>query len=108
VLHVTLDAEGKVAKVEIPEDAAHSTQPILQKSAIDNMTRWTFAKPPSSPVTQVIIYEYKMDGSLPPISEHQGPVTKVLIDLPDHVTILHNEAVADPAQSKKKQKSSAP
>jgi TonB family protein len=107
VLHVTLDAEGKITKVEIPEDVAHSTQPILQDSAIDSMKRWTFEKPPSGPVTQVIIYEYKMDPSLPPISDHQGPMTKVLIDLPDHVTILHNESVANPAQSRKKPKSSA-
>ena len=107
VLNVTLDAEGKVTKVEIPEEVAHSTQPILQDSAIDSMKHWTFEKPPSAPVTQVIIYEYKMDPSLPPMSDHQGPITKVLIDLPNQVTILHNEAVADPAQSKKKPKSSA-
>lgn len=106
VLHVTLDAEGKVTKVEIAQDVAHSTQPILQESAIESMRRWTFEKPAAAPVTQAIIYEYKMDSSLPPISDHQGPITKVLIDLPDHVTILHNESVADPAQSRKKQKSS--
>ena len=107
VVHVTLDAEGKVTKVEIPEDVADSTQPILQKSAIDSMKQWTFEKPASAPVTRVIIYDYKMDASLPPISDHQGPITKVLIDLPDHVIILHNESVADPALSKKKSKSRA-
>jgi TonB family protein len=107
VLHVTLDAEGRVTKVEIPEDVAHSTQPILQRSAIDSMKQWTFEKPPSAPVTRVIIYEYKMDGSLPPISDHQGPISKALIDLPDHVTILHNESVVNPAQSRKKPKSGA-
>ena len=107
VLHVALDAEGKVTKVEVAEEVAHSTQPILQDSAIDSAKRWTFEKPAAAPVTKVIVYEYKMDPSLPPISDHQGPITKVLIDLPDHVIILHNEAVADPAQNRKKPKSSA-
>ena len=106
-LRVTLDAEGNVTKAEIANDLAHQVNPVLEESAIDNVKRWTFEKPAAAPVTQVIVYEYKMDPSLPPISDHQGPITKVLIDLPDHVAILHNESVANPVQTKKKPKSSA-
>lgn len=108
IVRITLDAEGNVTKAEFANDLAHQVNPVLVKPAIENIKRWTFEKPPSAPVTQVIIYEYKMDASLPPVSDHQGPITKVLIDLPDHVTILHNESVADPASSRKKPKSSAP
>jgi TonB family protein len=106
-LRVTLDAEGKVTKAEVANDVAHQVNRVLQDAAIDNMMHWTFEKPAAAPLTQVMIFEYKMDPSLPPISDHQGPMTKVLVDLPDHVTILHNEAVWDPASSRKKPKSSA-
>jgi hypothetical protein len=70
------------------------------------MKRWTFEKPPSATFTLVIVYEYKMDGSLP-LNDHQNPITKVDFDLPNRVTIRHNETAWNPAQSKKKKKSSA-
>lgn len=105
-LRVTLDGEGNVTKAEVADDLAHRANRILQESAIDNIRRWTFEKPPSAPFTLVIVYEYRMDGSLP-VNNH-NPITKVNIDLPDHVTIFHNEMVVNPAQGKKKPKSSTP
>lgn len=106
-LRVTLDAEGKVTKAELAKDLAHTINPALTEPAIENMMHWTFEKPPSAPFTVMFFYEYRLDGSLP-VNNHQNPITKVNIDLPDHVTILHNESVADPASSREKPKSSAP
>ncbi len=100
-LKVTIDADGNVTNVEEADDAAHQAASVLRKSAIENMQHWTFEKLAAAPVAQVIVYEYKFDSSLP-INDHQNPVTKVNIDLPDRVTILSNEAAVNPGRSKKK------
>ncbi len=100
-LKVTIDGDGNVMNVEVADDAVHQAQEVLQKSALDSMRLWTFEKPAAPPVTQVIVYQYKFDSSLP-INDHQNPVTKVNIDLPDRVTILSNEAAVNPGRSKKK------
>jgi TonB family protein len=100
-LKVTVDTDGKVENVEVIDRSAHSPDSVLLKSAIENMRLWTFERPQSAPATQVIVYEYKFDSSLP-VNDHQNPITKVNIDLPDRVTILANERVLDTSQSKKK------
>jgi len=92
-IKVTIDADGNVTKAEVANDAAHPIAAVLQESAIDNMQHWTFEKPPSAPFTQVLVYRYAFDGSLP-ANEGRNPITKVNIDLPDRVTILANDAVA--------------
>ncbi len=107
-LRVTLDAEGNVTNAEVADDLAHQANPTLREAAINNMMHWTFEKPTSAPVTQLMVYQYRFDGSLP-LNDHQNPITKVNIDLPDHVTILANETTWNPSQSKKKkQKASVP
>ncbi len=97
-LTVTVDTDGNVKKVDALSDTG-----LLQKSAIENMRHWTFEKPPSAAVTQVITYEYKFDDSLP-LNDHQNPITKVIIDLPNRVSILHNLSVINPSLSKKKKR----
>jgi len=103
-VRVTLDAEGRVTKAEV--ENAHQVTPALEESSVDNIKRWTFERPTSAPFTLVIVYEYKMDGSLP-VNNKQNPITRVNFDLPDHVTILHNETAVNP-QVGKKPKSSGP
>ena len=100
-LKVTIDAEGTVKNVEAADEPGRQAQPMLQKFAIDNMKLWTFEKPASAPVTQVIVYEYKFDRTLP-INDHQNPITKVTLDLPDRVTILANEVAINPSKAKRK------
>ncbi len=102
-LKVTIDAEGNVARAEVADDLAHQANPVLQKAAIDNVQKWTFEKPMTAPIAQIIVYDYKLDPSLPLISNHQNRITKVNLDLPDRVTILGNEAALQPDKTKRKQ-----
>ena len=103
VLSVTIDAEGKVqhvsAKTEKPNQKAFQ---LLRNSAIENMQRWTFTKPPTAPYTEVIVYDYEDDPTLPPSG---GPkalpvITRVVFDLPDRVRILTNVPIIDTNKSK--------
>ena len=98
-LKVSIGMDGRVKNVEVVDDSIHQAQQVLQKSAIDSMRHWTFEKPSSAPATQVIVYEYKFDGTLP-VNDHQNPITKVNFDLPDRVTILTNELAIDSKKSK--------
>jgi TonB family protein len=100
-LKVTINGDGKVTNVEPAGDPAKQAAPVLQKSAIDNIQRWTFEKPASDSVTQIIVYEYKFDDTLP-VNDNHNPITKVMIDLPNHVTILANEMVLNPDKAKRK------
>jgi hypothetical protein len=90
-------AEGKVQHV-----AATSAKPnqraykLLRDSAIENVQHWTFVKPPTASYTEVIVYDYEDDPSLP----HSVVITKVLFDLPDHVRILTNVPIIDTNKSK--------
>ena len=92
-LTVTADADGKVKHVEaVTDNPVQRAQPLLQNSAVENMQHWTFAKPSFAPYTQVIVFDYEYDSTLPPSG---GPsslasITKVTIDLPDRVNILIN------------------
>jgi hypothetical protein len=83
-----IDAEGNVTKAKVA-DVAHRASPVLENAAINNIQRWTFEKPATAPATQVIVYEYIVDDTLP-TSRNNCQVTKVTIDLPNHVTILTN------------------
>lgn len=96
-LSVTIDAEGKVQRVAAmpaKPNEKHAYQ-LLQDSAIENVRHWTFVKPPKAPYTEVIVYDYEDDPSLPP----SGVTTKVLFDLPDHVRILTNVPIIDTNKS---------
>ena len=86
-LTVTIDADGTVKHVEATPD--NPDFDALQKSAIENMKHWTFAKPQSAPYTQVIVYDYEIDPA-PPVAG-ATPITKVTFDLPDRVTIWANQ-----------------
>ena len=103
-LTVTIDADGSVKHVEAATDnPVAQKHPLLQKYAIENMQQWTFAKPPSPPYTQVIVYDYEFDETLPPSG---GPsrlpaISKVKFDLPDRVTILTNLMIIDVQNSRK-------
>lgn len=92
-LTVTVGLDGNVEHVDATTDnPVQREHPLLQKYAIENMELWTFAKPPSVPYTQVIVYDYELDPALPPSG---GPsslpsITKTTFDLPNHVSITTN------------------
>jgi TonB family protein len=91
MLTVTIGARGNVTNVEAStNDPLRQKFPILQKSAIENMQRWTFAKPPLAPYRQTIEYDYIIDESLPPQADASTVITKVSYDLPERVTIAMN------------------
>jgi len=97
ILKVTIDADGEVYNAEVANDAAHPVHDLLARSAFDNILLWRFEKPPTAPFTQLIVYQFKFDRS----PHYDNTLTEVKFDLPDHVTILAKDAVAQPAQSKK-------
>jgi len=102
-LSVTIDAEGKVQHVVVmPAKPNQRTYQLLQDSAIENVQHWTFVKPPTAPYTEVVVYDYEADPSLPPSggAKRMSVITKVLFDLPDHVRILTNVPINDANKSK--------
>lgn len=101
-LTVTIDADGKVTNVGGGADTfPHTAHALLQKSAAENMRLWTFANATSTPQTQVIVYDYEIDPSLPPEGGRANlpAITRVTFDLPDHVTIATNSKIIDTAKS---------
>jgi TonB family protein len=105
ILSVTVDAEGKVQGVmTLPGSANRQAPKLLRDSAVENMQHWTFSKPPAAPYTEVIVYDYEDDPSLPPSGGPKGlPVlTKVVFDLPDHVRISMNEPIIESGESKER------
>jgi TonB family protein len=83
-LTLTIDADGNVADVEAKtESNVPRASQLLEVVAVANIRQWTFARPPFAPYKQTIVYDYKMDQSLP----LDGP-TKVTFDLPERVTIV--------------------
>lgn len=103
VLLVTIDADGKIQHVmAILDKPNQQVYPLLQNAAVENMQHWTFAKPPFAPYTEVVVYDYEDDSSLPPSG---GPkalpiITRVVFDLPDHVRILTNVPMMETDKSK--------
>jgi TonB family protein len=94
-LTLTIDADGNVRNVEATADnPVMQAHPLLQKFAVENMQHWTFAKPPSVPYTETIVYDYEFDPSLP-ADGGANPITKVTFDLPNRVTILTNLSIID-------------
>jgi TonB family protein len=101
-LSVTIDADGKVQHIAtIAGKTSQHAHRVLQDSAVENMQHWTFNKPPSSPYTEVIVYDYEIDPTLPASGGPQRlPVTiNVVFDLPDRVRILTNGDTIDPNKS---------
>lgn len=97
-LSVTIDADGNVVHVDATaDDPRQQAHPVLQKFAIENMQHWTFAKPPSAPYTQVMVYDYEFDPALPAAGgRHNSPVvTMATFDLPGRVTITTNLSFID-------------
>jgi TonB family protein len=90
-LTVTIDADGSVKNVEAStNDPLRQKNPILQKSAVENMQHWTFAKPRLAPYQQTIEYDYIIDESLPLQADASTVITKVSYDLPERVSIAMN------------------
>jgi hypothetical protein len=75
---MTIDADGNVVKAE--PNAEKSASEILARSAAQNVQHWTFAKPPSAPYTQIVVYDYVLGVDAPEWG-------RVILDLPDHVRI---------------------
>lgn len=103
VLSVTVDADGKVQHVTVlPGDTKRQAHKLLRDSAVENMQNWAFSKPPTAPYTEVIVYDYETDPSLPPSG---GPkrlpvLIKVIFDLPGRVRISMNEPFIETNESK--------
>jgi hypothetical protein len=103
-LTVTIDREGRVEQVEGATNApAHG--PILKDAAVENMRHWTFAKPPFAPYSQVIVYDYEIDPTLPSAGGkfYAPTIVKVTFDLPDRVQILTNTSFIEADESKPSQ-----
>jgi hypothetical protein len=104
-LSVTVDAEGKVQHVvALPGSANRQAPKLLRDSAVENMQHWTFSKPPTAPYTEVIVYDYEDEPSLPPSGGPKGlPVLiKVEFDLPDHIRISMNGPIIEPGEAKER------
>jgi TonB family protein len=102
-LTIMINADGNVAHVDATsDDPLLRKAPMLQKYAVENMQHWTFAKPPSAPYTQVIVYDYEFDPALPAArGKHKFPeVTTASFDLPERVTITANLSILDVEQSR--------
>jgi TonB family protein len=97
LLLLTIDADGGVKEVKA---ASSNTSAVLSESALGNIRHWTFVKPPIAPYTETIIYDYEFDGSLPG-DNGSNPITKVVFDLPNRVTIATNLRFIDTDKSKK-------
>jgi hypothetical protein len=89
-LTLELAVDGTVTKVETT-----GGNPLLQKAAAENIKLWTFEPPPFVPFTQVIVYDFGFDESLPG-NDSANPITKVSFDLPDGVTIMANVRFVEP------------
>ena len=97
-LTLTIDADGKVGDVK--PTTTESNVPgshLLEGVTVMNIRRWTFAKPRSAPFTQTIVYDFKIDTSLP----LDGP-TKVTFDLPERVMIVATDRSVQPSSSRQK------
>lgn len=94
---LTIDPDGNVSSAEIVnEDLATR---LLQRNSRENATKWTFEKPSHAPFDITITYEYKFDKSLP-VDHGDRPITRVMLDLPNHVSILSNERMIVDSKSK--------
>ena len=93
ILTLTLDADGKVVDVKAADEDEKGAG-LLKWGAIDNIRRWAFSKPPSSPYTQTIVYDFELDAFLPG-DDGNHPITKISFDLPDRVTIAANARIVD-------------
>jgi hypothetical protein len=91
-LATTIDADGRVSEVKDATNFNQTPSGLLQISAIENLRLWTFEKPSLAPHAQTITYDYEFDPSLPPEEYNLDlpSITKVVLDLPSHVSILTN------------------
>jgi TonB family protein len=93
ILILTLDADGKVSDLEVANEDDKGVG-LLKLAATDNIRHWTFAKPPSAPYTQTIVYDFELVASLPG-DDGYHPIVKVTFDLPERVTISANAMLTD-------------
>jgi TonB family protein len=92
ILTITIDSNGNVNDAKVTND--DKSVGLLEPSAIGNIRLWTFAKPPTAPYSQTIVYNYVFDQFLPG-DDGTHPITNVILDLPDRVTILGNLRFVD-------------
>ncbi|MFZ0634548.1 MAG: energy transducer TonB [Candidatus Acidiferrales bacterium] len=97
VLSVTIDADGHVTNAEATNQDKFVA--LLKPGSIENIRHWTFAKPPFAPYVETIIYEYKIDLSLP-LDDRAGVIQKASFDLPDRVTIVTNGGSVETERSR--------
>jgi TonB family protein len=92
ILAITIDSEGNVTDAKVTNDT--KSIGVLEPGSISNIRLWTFAKPPTFPYSQTIVYDYELDVSLPG-DDGNHPIVKVNFDLPDRVTIAANVRFID-------------
>ena len=51
---MTIDASGNVQRVDV-DNTGEKVSGLLQNSAVENMKRWKFSKPPTAPNMQLIV-----------------------------------------------------
>jgi TonB family protein len=96
ILKLTIDADGRVSDVEVVNENDKGVG-LLKLGAINNVRLWSFAKPPTAPYTQTMVYDYELDDSLP---GEGGPsalpaIIKVTYDLPERLTVSANVQFID-------------
>src|ERR1700683_929595 len=102
-LTIAIDADGGVTNIEAtPDNPVEPARLLLQKYAIENIRHWTFAKPSSVPYIQTIVFDYEFDPSLPAEGGASSlpALTRVNLDLPDHVAIFTNLRIIDASKSR--------
>ena len=78
VVTAAIDANGAVIETRA------TGQPMLAKSAMENLRHWTFEKPRRSPWEQSIVYDYRLEG----VGGCDVSGSFVIFDFPGHVTIV--------------------
>lgn len=89
VVQVTIDGDGRVTDAKAVPNQEGSKIPLLEHNSILNVQKWTFEKPPSSPYTETITYDYEFDESL------RSGETRVTFDLPNRVNISTHMPIRD-------------
>src|SRR5579862_7567622 len=98
-LTLKIDADGNVQSAETARDnSGYKPHELLVTPAIENVKKWTFSRPSHAPFTQVIVYDYEIDETLPMNSGCS--IERVTFDLPDRVKIVSNAPQVDTIEAK--------
>ena len=96
LVQLTVAADGTVSDAQVVN--SKSSPPLLWKGSLENAKTWTFSEPPQAPYQLTLTYEYRIDSDVP------SHATRVVLDLPTHVSIMGGPFVFNSSVSKAKKK----